>query len=253
MKQMIKLILFIQVVAVVTLTSSLALAQSKKKPHPGPGFPPVMQPQPQPQAPPVSIANLVNYRISNVISSSMNYCQSGIALSANALTPICQNLIQNPNGIGAAKVKIGDTLTSVYVGEEYDAIQLSHRTGFADNSNGQLGWTVTTATPQPDFLVFGPYTTSWGENNLQASFTIQVDNNSADNLPIATIDIFDSTANQVIAKQTIYRRDCAAPFLSKDFILRFNTFGRANHAMETRVFWHGYSWTKVVKTKVLLM
>jgi hypothetical protein len=112
------------------------------------------------------------------------------------------------------------------------------------------GWSAATASDAAGRLIFGPYATSWGAGPKRAVFRMMVDNVSADQSVVASIDVYDATANQVLVSRQIRRNQFSAPLSYTDFSLDFSLQGRSGHALETRLWWHDLSYLKVDKVTV---
>src|SRR5690606_26186338 len=82
---------------------------------------------------------------------------------------------------------------------------LSHLIGKIDGT----GWSVK-STDGSSVMSYGPYATHWPQANYDAIFTLSVDNVSADNHKVATLDVFDFTSSRVIASMDVYRKDFKA-------------------------------------------
>lgn len=103
------------------------------------------------------------------------------------------------------------------------------------------GWGCRKGVDLPDrLLVYGPGDTSIPAGPNNANFNLKIDNNSANDDKIATIDVVDMTANKVIASQIITRKQFTT-------ITKYQTFGvpfhlsSTGHAIEVRVRWPGTS------------
>jgi hypothetical protein len=121
-----------------------------------------------------------------------------------------------------------------------------HRIGRADGD----GWSASTASDAAGHLFYGPYANDWGDGLTQAIFTLMVDNNSADDLVVATLDAYDSTSKEVLASRPLRRREFRGAGAYQGFSLTFSLAGRSGHAIETRVYWHDVSYMKLDKVVV---
>ena len=125
---------------------------------------------------------------------------------------------------------------------------LSHGPGRVDGD----GWSANTAADAPGHMVYGPYATDWGTGSAQAVFHLQVDNVTAANDLVVTLDVFDATSQVILASRQVHRHDLRAPGAYQRFRLDFPLDGRAGHAFETRIYWHDTSYVKVDKVVVNL-
>lgn len=120
------------------------------------------------------------------------------------------------------------------------SIDLSHQMGRRDGSSPD--WTANVVQDSAGFLVYGPYDASWGGGSHTATFDLWIDNNSADDAVVATLDVVTDYGRRVLARRDIRRREFASPGGWQRFSLGFNDacFG----LVETRVFWHDRAWMK---------
>ncbi len=116
--------------------------------------------------------------------------------------------------------------------------QLSHQIGRRDGD----GWSVNVRDTPNRYLSYGPYTRDVAAGNRTATFRLQLDNVTADNNRILTIDVYDADTGKILAKRELKRRDFSRAFEYKDFSLNFNAV--AGHRLEFRTFWHGGSYAK---------
>jgi hypothetical protein len=141
------------------------------------------------------------------------------------------------------------TTTPSSVTKVYGAANdLRHNFGRADSD----GWSAATALDEKGTMLYGPYATDWSGSSATATFRMMVDNNSADDLPVATIDIYDSTAGEIIAIKDITRKTFIGTFQYQDFPISASIAGRAGHAMEVRVYWHDVSYVRVAQVSITL-
>jgi hypothetical protein len=81
-----------------------------------------------------------------------------------------------------------------------------------------------------------------------ATFTLMVDNNSANNNRILTIDVYDSVTGKSIKKMDLTRKMFKAAKSYQDFTLEFDA--KPGQKLEFRTFSWGGSWVKLDKTTV---
>ena len=112
------------------------------------------------------------------------------------------------------------------------------------------GWSAATAADAAGHLAFGPYATDWGALFATAVFRLQVDNNSADNLTVVTLDLYDATAGEIVALREVTRQQFNQAGTYQDFTVTADLTGRAGHTMETRVYWHDIAYTKLDRVVV---
>ncbi|WDE02509.1 hypothetical protein [Thalassomonas actiniarum] len=110
------------------------------------------------------------------------------------------------------------------------------------------GWAVSVNDPFNQYMAYGPYTSAISPGQHQAKFRMLVDNVTADDLTIVTLDVFDAASGKVLASKDISRKDWDRPFEFKDFNVNFNSAPGAN--LEFRVVYRGYSYVKLNQVSV---
>ena len=124
---------------------------------------------------------------------------------------------------------------------EAEGPSLGHNTGRLETD----GWLCQTGIDAPNaHMIFGPYDTGIPAGANVAEYRMKVDNNTANNDPIVSIDVYNATSGQVLASQTITRQQFPVAGDYTNFTLPFNMPAN-NQALELRIFWHGASYTKV--------
>ncbi len=127
----------------------------------------------------------------------------------------------------------------------FQAKSLSHQIGYPEGS----GWSASTGRNPAAYLCFGPYTTAVSPGRHRALFRMMIDNNTADNNTIVTLDVRDVNANRTLGKRKVRRREFQVPARFQDFDIQFDC--PAMHALEFRIFWHRRAWVNVQKVTVL--
>jgi len=122
----------------------------------------------------------------------------------------------------------------------WEAESLYHQIGRQDGD----GWSANTAQDNAGFLVYGPYVTDIPVGENIAVFKAKIDNNSADDLVVMTLEVYDATADAIIASRQITRTQFAATnhyeFFSVPFLMT-----ATGHKMEFRVYWHDRAYIAV--------
>ena len=135
-------------------------------------------------------------------------------------------------------------------GEEertYEAeVDLSHQIGSADVD----GWSASLVVDEPGHLAFGPYADDWGGISATAVFHLMVDDNTADNLDVVTLDIYDATADEVLAVRAVTRAEFSTTMTYQPFSLGADLSGRTGNVLEARVFWHDVTYVRFDKVVV---
>lgn len=121
---------------------------------------------------------------------------------------------------------------------------LQHQQGLLEFA----GWGCQTATHGPNHMCYGPYTSAVPAGPHSAQFWIMVDNTTATNDKVATIDVYDSASGSLLALQDLYRHDFAAPLTYQAFPLSFSVPNGA--VLEFRTYWHDTSYVNVDKVVV---
>src|SRR5882757_248661 len=123
---------------------------------------------------------------------------------------------------------------------------LQHNTGHNDGD----GWLCQTGIDAANaFMIYGPYDTNVPVGNNTANFSIKIDNNTADDNQQITLDVHDYTTGQLLAVQTITRKQFSAASTYVNFSLPFN-LATAGDALEYRVYWLGGAYIKVSQVTV---
>jgi hypothetical protein len=124
---------------------------------------------------------------------------------------------------------------------EAEGPSLSHATGHLDGD----GWLCQTGIDAPNlFMIFGPYDTSLPPGPNTAFFRLKIDNNTADNAAMVSIDVRDNTNGAILASRTLTRQQFSIAGDWVTFALPFS-IPAAGHAIELRVFWMGGAYIKV--------
>lgn len=115
---------------------------------------------------------------------------------------------------------------------------LSHLVGRKD----QDGWSCNVAQDKAGFLAYGPYVSGVAPGPLTARFRVLVDNNSADDLPVLTLDVRDAASGKLLAQRVVRRKELAQPFAYQDLAVPF--VNPAGSKLEVRTFWHGIAYVR---------
>lgn len=124
---------------------------------------------------------------------------------------------------------------------EAEGQSLSHSTGRLEGD----GWLCQTGIDAANqHMIYGPYDTNVPAGPNVAEFRMKVDNNTANDDSVVDIDVRNATSGQVLASQTITRRQFPIAGDYTNFTLPF-TMPAANQSIELRIYWRGTSYTKV--------
>jgi hypothetical protein len=139
----------------------------------------------------------------------------------------------------AATLDLIDVTTEY--GYEAKGSQVGHETGHLDGD----GWLAQTSIDAPNlYLINGPYVTNIPTGDNTAFFDLSIDNNTANNAVMVTVDVRDDTTGVILATRDITRQEWTRLYSYERFELPFNN-AVAGHSLEFRVFWHGASYIKV--------
>lgn len=115
--------------------------------------------------------------------------------------------------------------------------RMSHASGHAEGD----GWTCRPGIdPSASHMLYGPYDTDLPAGANLAWFDLKIDDNTADDSPVATIDVNDASTNAITATRTITRREFTSTGRYQRFDLPF-AISALGHSMEFRVQWTGNS------------
>ena len=118
--------------------------------------------------------------------------------------------------------------------------ELSHLIGGPDGD----GWSASVGAGQ-SYLSYGPYTTLVPAGLNLAVFRLMIDNNSADNATVLTLDVNDATVNKQLGQRNITRQEFNAAneyqYFSIPFIL---DGGSQGHQLEFRVYRYDLAYIK---------
>jgi len=181
------------------------------------------------------------------LTDSSGYCRpaypSGYNPSGCTSTPECGGGGSCSGGTNPAD---GGSTSGAIATYQAEAVGMGHLTGFQTSS----GWRAVTNCAHDTYLTFGPYATTLPTGNLTARFWLSVDNNTADNVNIARIEVNDATTSTVLAQQTITRQQWTQANIYRPFNLAFTNPG-GGHMLEFRVFYYWYSQLDHDKTEIL--
>jgi hypothetical protein len=116
---------------------------------------------------------------------------------------------------------------------------LGHVIGRSDGD----GWSATVGWDSPNYLQYGPYTNTVPVGPNTAVWALEIDNNTADNWGMVTLDVNDATTQEQLAVRTVTRREWTSTNTYQYFTVPFYVDqSRAGHQFEFRVYWHGLAY-----------
>jgi hypothetical protein len=130
--------------------------------------------------------------------------------------------------------------------EQFNVADLpfQHAEAFLDR-----GGRAIRATPHGGFLVYGQYVKGYPAKALKAYFSVFIDNNSADDLTIMSLDCYDSFQKKLLARTKISRRDFPTANDWSLFSLKFRPVKES--ILEFRIYYHGNAYLAADKIAVV--
>ncbi|RXZ77666.1 hypothetical protein EBB07_30110 [Paenibacillaceae bacterium] len=148
--------------------------------------------------------------------------------------------------LAKAKISIDKVATTTRIGKyEAEGTVLGHGTGRAVGD----GWQANPAQDSQNHMVYGPYDSNVPIGNRKVTFAIKVDNNTLDNQQVASIDVWDSVTNTVVASQNILRNQFTSANQYQNFSLEFDQT-TINHQLEYRVWYNDVATVTVDKITI---
>lgn len=117
---------------------------------------------------------------------------------------------------------------------------IGHNIGRIDES----GWSANTTQDIPGFLSFGPYESGLNTGVWTTTWTMKIDNNTADNLNVVRLEVFDAEDGSIVASKNISRQQFFAANHLQDFSLQFTNV-IAGHRLEFRTYWYGSAYIQL--------
>jgi hypothetical protein len=106
----------------------------------------------------------------------------------------------------------------------------------------------TRVTDGPGYMTRGPRSRLLPIDIGTATFTLAVDNNSADNLSVLRLEVVDVATNQVLATRLVKRQDFRSPMTPQEFDLTYEL--RVPGEIDFRVYSYATSYIKHFQTVV---
>ncbi len=111
----------------------------------------------------------------------------------------------------------------------------------------ETSWQVL-ANGREQIMTYGPYVSDLPAGKLSVEFTLEVDNNSADNVPVARVDVYRNSTQTLLGQLTLRRRDFTTARQPQTFTLPVDHDGSGE--LEFRVISLGNSALTHVRTQV---
>lgn len=157
------------------------------------------------------------------------------------------SVTQNQSATVAGYIQVFRTNPATLPAFVYQAeTQLSHQIGRRDAD----GWSVRVGDPINQYMSYGPYVstlpaggTTLPTGRRTATFRLMLDNVTADNNRILTLDVFDANSGRSLKTMDITRRQFnTGAFSYKDFTLDF--IAAPGQRLEFRTLWRGGSYVR---------
>jgi hypothetical protein len=104
-------------------------------------------------------------------------------------------------------------------------------------------WSARVDLDGPGYLIYGPYDAKYGEGRHTAWYYLMIDNNTANNDVVATIDVVTNGGGRVLARRDIRRQEFTAANQWQWF--SFDFFDACFGNVETRLFWTDRAYLKI--------
>lgn len=118
----------------------------------------------------------------------------------------------------------------------------------ASNVYHQIGepdgydWSATVWKHSAGYLSYGPYDSKWGIGAHNAQFYLMIDNRSADNGDVVTVDVVTDQGRRVLARRNVKRQEFNATYTWQFFVIPFSY--PSFEQVEVRVYWHDIAYIK---------
>lgn len=137
-----------------------------------------------------------------------------------------------------------------YVGLKSNTYLYEAETAFGHNV-GRLdgdGWSANTTQDGTGHMMYGPSVSSLDTGNYNIGFKMMIDNNTATNVRVVNLDIYNQTTNTVVGELAVNRRDFTSANTYQYFTI--NTNLNLGHSYEFRVYYDDKSYVKVDHVKL---
>lgn len=109
-------------------------------------------------------------------------------------------------------------------------------------------WETRTSAHNAGFMAYGPYDRRWGNGPHTANFRLMIDNRTADNAVVATIDVVTASGARVLARRDVRRQEFTGTYAWQNFAL--SMMSPSFEELETRIYWHDNAYIRHDKTQV---
>jgi LPXTG-motif cell wall-anchored protein len=196
----------------------------------------------------------LNSTVKSIVASGIeNYINKGVSYGLKIICaeklqcpskdiPVCPGDPAPPIGRLIAVANKGYEVVKVYDARS-NATSKSNMLFHKIGSGGATGWSASTATDNPGFMIYGPYVTYADTTERLASFRLLTD--SIKNHPKASVvlQVQDATDDTTVTSFEVYRDRLAAPYKYTTFNLTFTPV--VGHEYEYRVYWRDNTYVRV--------
>ncbi|HEU5097586.1 MAG TPA: hypothetical protein VFU22_00970, partial [Roseiflexaceae bacterium] len=131
-------------------------------------------------------------------------------------------------------------------GAQSDLLGLPPPDGVRVGRAEEDGWAASTAADPEGFLQYGPYTTTVPVGDHVVTWTLLIDNNTADDLPIVRLEVVDSASGEkILASRVLTRKEWTSANQYQWFSLPFTVDqASGSHPLEFRVYWYDHAYVR---------
>jgi len=169
--------------------------------------------------------------VATVSANSESYSNTGLSTNTSYSFRV---IAASDTSTSSATSEVKATTVYVFQSETHS----HHHIGRAEGD----GWSVRVGDAPGRAMNFGPYTTAVNPGRRTATFRLMIDNRSADNNRILTIEVYDANSGRVIASSNVTRREFNTPLTYQNFTLTFTA--QSGQRLEFRTFWHGGAYVR---------
>lgn len=105
-----------------------------------------------------------------------------------------------------------------------------------------LDWSANVALHPAGYMAYGPYTTLFGSGQHRADFQVMIDNRTANNDVVVTLDVVTAAGGRVLVSRDVRRQEFTNTYTWQTFSLYFNY--PSFEELEVRIYWHDRAYIK---------
>lgn len=99
-----------------------------------------------------------------------------------------------------------------------------------------LDWSANVALHPAGYLAYGPYTQLFAVGSHRADFQLMIDNRTANNDIVVTLDVVTAAGQRLLARREVRRQEFTSIYTWQTFSLFFNY--PSFEELEVRIYWH---------------